>query len=135
MNNGTYLFHGEGITIEKDAPSSYRLTCPNFQFQYQDGIVTNGSGQKILRFNHKPEMWWDVKLLFNKKISIGKCSSQAYEKNLFVQGIYSKNMYYDNTHVLMREGKELNLGRGFDSSSIEHTAVLLVLIAYFDKRF
>jgi hypothetical protein len=134
MSKMTRVYHKNDITIDKETASKYRLTSPNYQFLYHKNIVTDQNGLKIMSFEPKQEMWWDVKLIFKKKLSIGLCVCEDREVNLYVQGVNIQKVYYDNSHILIRKGQDINLCAAFDTSNMEHISVLLILIVRLDRK-
>jgi len=134
MSKMTRIFHKNDITIDKETASKYRLTSPNYHFFYHKNIVTDQDGMKIMSFKPKQEMWWDVKLIFKKKLSIGLCVCENREVNLCIQGVNNQKVYYDDVHILSRKGQEINMCTAFDASNMEHISVLLILIVHLDRK-
>jgi hypothetical protein len=133
MRAMTQVYIDNEITIERVKPLYYRLRSNSTELSLRVRTVTDENGLEIFSFTPIKEMWWDVKLFLKKKLNIGICSVQGSEIPIAVEGINMQRLFYANAHILTRKGRNISRGTDFDIENVNHLAVLLTMVRYYDQ--
>ena len=128
------VYKDNNIAIERDDSFHYRLLSSKYELSFHNNLITDLSGVKIMTFTPTVEMWWDVKLITQRKISIGFCIYQSKKLEVTVRGLWRQKLFYGDEHIFSRKNGTISFSADFDLDNIEHCSLLLILFAYQDRR-
>jgi len=123
----TGFFNSRGIVIEKVSILSYKLSSLQYELSWNNNNIIDQNGSNTMSFKSKAEMFWDMKLLLNKKLSIGNCKIGLEIFPVYIQGIRNQKIFYRDEYIISRNKMTLTLEKSFDTSDVEHLSLLLIL--------
>lgn len=120
--------------IEKISTSDYQLSFLQYELSWNKNDIIDQYGSTTMSFKPKEEMFWDMKLLLNKKMSIGNCKIGLEMFSVYIQGIRNQKIFYRDEHIISRNKMVLSLEKNFDNKDMEHLSLLLVLAVYNERN-
>jgi hypothetical protein len=134
MSKAMPIYTDDDIIIERDRRTRYKLRCSHCELSFnKKNAVVDQDGVGILSFKSKPEVFWDLKLVLDKPITIGVCSKQTGDETLMVQGRREQKLFYQGRHILSQEKKAIVRGPDFVLENKEHVALLFVMVVSKDR--
>ena len=134
MSKATPIYSDDDIVIERDRMTRYRMRRGQFELSFnKKNAVVDQDGVEILSFKSKPEVFWDLKLVLDKPITIGVCSKVSGDETLTMQGLRKQTLFYQGRHILTQEKKAISRGPDFDLDNIDHVALLFVMVVSKDR--
>jgi hypothetical protein len=130
----TEIFNSRGIVIVKNSISSYQLSFLKYELFWNKNEIIDKHGSTTMSFKPQEEMFWDMKLLLHKKLSIGKCRIGIEIFSVYIQGIINQKIFYRDEHIISRNKMVLSLEENFDNKDMAHLSLLLVLAAYNERK-
>lgn len=130
----TQILNEQGIVIVKESTSNYQLSYDQNELSWNRNLIIDLHGSTIMSFKPKEEMFWDMKLVLNKKVSIGSCIVEPDKYSVYIQGIYNQKIFFGEDHLVSIHKSVLSLETNFKIKKIEHLALLLILAIYNDRK-